>query len=485
MNRVEQLFSDIKYTLLQGEMSELPTALVFDSRKAEPGVLFCCMVGTQTDGHEYASNAFEQGCRLFVVQQQIELPADATIVLVENTNTALAKLACAFYEHPSKELTLVGVTGTNGKTTTATLLHDLFSQLGFYCGLLSTVVNKIGTQAIVATHTTPNPVALNALLREMVAAGSQYCFMEVSSHAIDQGRIEGLHFTAAGFTNITHDHLDYHHTFAEYLRVKKAFFDGLPPSAFALVNSDDRNGRVMLQNTRASRQTYALKTLADFKGKIMENSLSGLVLQINGQEVHTRLVGAFNASNLLLVYGLAVGLGQQPLEVLRAMSQLTHVAGRFEHLRSPKGITAIVDYAHTPDALENVLVTIGAFQQNNRVITVVGCGGDRDKAKRPQMAAIAAARSAQVVLTSDNPRTEDPQQIIADMEAGLDAAAASRTLAVLDRKQAIKTALLLAQPGDILLIAGKGHETYQEVNGVRTSFDDVAITKELFNQLDK
>jgi UDP-N-acetylmuramoyl-L-alanyl-D-glutamate--2,6-diaminopimelate ligase len=303
--------------------------------------------------------------------------------------------------------------------------------------------------------------------------------MEVSSHAIDQGRIGGLHFAAAGFTNITHDHLDYHHTFAEYLRVKKAFFDALPAQALALVNSDDRNGMVMLQNTRAKRQTYALKTPADFKGKIIENSLSGLVLQINGQEVHTRLVGAFNASNLLLVYGLAVGLGQEPLEVLRVLSQLTHVAGRFEHLRSPKGITAIVDYAHTPDALENVLATIAAFQQNNKVITVVGCGGDRDKAKRPQMAAIAAAR------TSDNPRTEDPQQIIADMEAGLDAAAASRTLAVLDRKQAIKTALLLAQPGDILLIAGKGHETYQEVNGVRSAFDDVAITKELFNQLDK
>jgi UDP-N-acetylmuramoyl-L-alanyl-D-glutamate--2,6-diaminopimelate ligase len=485
MSQFKQLFSDLPYTLLQGEMKDLPSALVFDSRQAELGVLFCCMVGTQTDGHQYALKAYEQGCRLFLVQQQIELPADATIILVANTNTALAQLACAFYGHPSKELILVGVTGTNGKTTTATLLHDLFSQLGFYCGLLSTVVNKIGTQAIAATHTTPNPVALNALLREMVAAGCQYCFMEVSSHAIDQGRIGGLHFAAAGFTNITHDHLDYHHTFAEYLRVKKAFFDGLPSSAFALVNADDKNGMVMLQNTRAKRQTYALKTPADYKGKIMENSLGGLILQINGQEVHTRLVGAFNASNLLLVYGLAVGLGQEPLEVLRVMSQLTHVAGRFEHLRSAKGITAIVDYAHTPDALENVLATIAAFQQNNKVITVVGCGGDRDKAKRPQMAAIAAARSQQVVLTSDNPRTEDPQQIIADMEAGLDAAAASRTLAVLDRKQAIKTALLLAQPGDIVLVAGKGHETYQEINGVRTSFDDVAITKELFNQLDK
>jgi len=485
MSQFKQLFSDLPFTLLQGDMLELPTALVFDSRKATQGVLFCCMVGTQTDGHQYAVQAYEQGCRMFLVQQNIELPSDATVVLVENTNTALAHLACAFYGHPSKELTLVGVTGTNGKTTTATLLHDLFSQLGFYCGLLSTVVPKNYRQDIVATHTTPDPVALNALLRDMVTAGCQYCFMEVSSHAIDQGRIGGLHFAVAGFTNITHDHLDYHHTFAEYLRVKKAFFDALPTQALALVNADDRNGMVMLQNTRAKRQTYALKTPADFKGKIIENSLSGLVLQINGKEVHSRLVGAFNASNLLLVYGLAVGLGQEPLEVLRVLSQLTHVSGRFEHLRSPKGITAIVDYAHTPDALENVLATIAAFQHNNKVITVVGCGGDRDKAKRPQMAAIAAARSQQVVLTSDNPRSEDPQQIIADMEAGLDAAAASRTLAVLDRKQAIKTALLLAQPGDILLIAGKGHETYQEVNGVRSAFDDVAITKELFNQLDK
>jgi UDP-N-acetylmuramoyl-L-alanyl-D-glutamate--2,6-diaminopimelate ligase len=485
MSQLTQLFQEIPYTLMQGELAALPTAIVFDSRKAQTGTLFCCMIGTQTNGHAYVQQAYDQGCRLFVAQQAISLPTDATIIQVANTNIALAQLACNFFGNPSKELTLVGVTGTNGKTTTATLLHDLFSQLGFYCGLLSTVVNKIGTQAIAATHTTPDPVALNALLREMVNQGCQYCFMEVSSHAIDQGRIGGLQFAAAGFTNITHDHLDYHHTFAEYLRVKKAFFDGLPSNAIALVNTDDKNGLVMLQNTSAKRQTYALKTPADFKGKIIENSLGGLVLQINGQEVHTRLVGAFNASNLLLVYGLAVGLGQEQLEVLRVLSQLTHVAGRFEHLSSPKGITAIVDYAHTPDALENVLATIAAFQKENKVITVVGCGGDRDKEKRPKMAAIAAARSQQVVLTSDNPRTEDPQQIIADMEAGLDAAAANRTLAVLDRKQAIKTALLMAQPGDIVLIAGKGHETYQEINGVRSDFDDVAITKELFNQLDK
>lgn len=485
MQQLETLLSGLKYQLVQGSVAGQIAAIVFDSRQAQAETLFCCIVGSQSDGHNFAQKAYEQGCRYFVVERQLDLWEDAAQILVQNSNFALAELACAFYGHPSKELQLVGVTGTNGKTTTATLLHDLFTQLGYHAGLLSTVVNKIGTRELTATHTTPNPVALNALLREMVTAGCQYCFMEVSSHAIDQGRIHGLQFAAAGFTNITHDHLDYHHTFAEYLRVKKAFFDGLGQSAFALVNTDDKNGMVMLQNTRAKKLSYALKTPADFKGKIIENSLGGLVLQINGQEVHTRLVGSFNASNLLLVYGLALGLGQESIEVLRILSQLSHVAGRFEHLRSPKGITAIVDYAHTPDALENVLNTIAAFQKNNKVITVVGCGGDRDKEKRPKMAAIAAARSQQVVLTSDNPRTEDPQQIIADMEAGLDAQGATKTLSVLDRKQAIKTALLMANPGDILLIAGKGHEKYQEINGVRTDFDDVAITQELFNQLDK
>lgn len=485
MQQFKQLLSTLPYQLLQGNLEQPIAEIVFDSRKAKDGVVFCCIVGSLTDGHEFTLQAYAQGCRVFVVERSIDLPPDATIVQVSQTSSALAELSCAFYGNPSKQLTLVGVTGTNGKTTTATLLHDLFSNLGFYCGLLSTVVNKIGSQAIIATHTTPDPVALNALLREMVDAGCQYCFMEVSSHAIHQGRIQGLHFTAAGFTNITHDHLDYHHTFAEYLRVKKFFFDGLGAQATALVNADDKNGLVMLQNTSAKKMTYALKTPADFKGKIIENSLGGLVLQFNGHEVHTRLVGAFNAANLLLVYGLAVQLGQEPQEVLRVISQLTNVSGRFEHFTSPNGLTAIVDYAHTPDALENILTTISAFQKNNKVITVVGCGGDRDKEKRPKMAAIAAARSQQVILTSDNPRSEDPQQIIADMEAGLDAAAVARTLAVVDRKQAIKTALLMAQPGDILLIAGKGHETYQEINGVRTAFDDLAITKELIHQLDK
>ena len=486
MQSLNQLLSAINGQHIQGELDQAIAAIEFDSRKAKAATVFVCIVGSQANGHLYVEQAYAQGCRVFITQEKVQLAADACVVEVKNTSTALAQLACAFYGNPSKELQLVGVTGTNGKTTTATLLHDLFTALGYKAGLLSTVVNKIEREAIVSTHTTPDPVSLNALLRQMVNAGCTHCFMEVSSHAIDQQRIGGLHFAAAGFTNITHDHLDYHHTFAEYLKVKKAFFDGLDQSAFALVNADDRNGMVMLQNTKAQKLTYALRTPADYKGKIIENSLSGLILQINGQEVHTRLVGAFNASNLLLVYGLAVGLGEAPMDVLRVISQLTHVAGRFEYVKSPKGITAIIDYAHTPDALENVLSTIAAFRKGaTRVITVVGCGGDRDKEKRPKMAAIAATKSNQLILTSDNPRTEDPQQILRDMEAGLDADAALTALSIVDRQQAIKMAIMLAQPGDIILVAGKGHETYQEINGVKTDFDDVAITQTLFNQLDK
>lgn len=486
MQSLNQLLLAINGQRLQGDFDQSIANIVFDSRKAKADTIFVCIVGSQANGHLYVEQAYAQGCRAFVTQEKVQLAADACVLEVKNTSLALAQLACAFYGNPSKELKLVGVTGTNGKTTTATLLHDLFTALGYKAGLLSTVVNKIEQQAIVSTHTTPDPVSLNALLRQMVSAGCTHCFMEVSSHAIDQQRIGGLYFTAAGFTNITHDHLDYHHTFAEYLKVKKAFFDGLDHSAFALVNADDRNGMVMLQNTKAQKLTYALRTPADYKGKIIENSLSGLVLQINGQEVHTRLVGAFNAANLLLVYGLAVGLGEAPMDVLRVISQLTHVAGRFEYVKSPKGITAIIDYAHTPDALENVLATIAAFRKGaTKVLTVVGCGGDRDKEKRPKMAAIAAAKSNQLILTSDNPRSEDPQQILRDMEAGLDADAALTTLSIVDRQQAIKMAIMLAQPGDIILVAGKGHETYQEINGVKTDFDDVAITQTLFNQLDK
>ena len=485
MQQIKGLFSDISFRLLQGSLDGEISALVFDSRNAGANTLFCCMVGTQNDGHQFIGQAYKNGCRLFVVEKSVQLNADATIIQVEDSNNALANLACAFFGHPSKQIKLIGITGTNGKTTSATLLYELFSKLGYTCGLLSTVVNKIGENEITATHTTPNPVALNRLLQEMVSSGCQYCFMEVSSHAIAQNRIGGLHFTAAGFTNITHDHLDYHKTFAEYLRVKKSFFDQLDQSSFALVNADDRNGTIMLQNTRAKGLTYAIKTPAEFKGKIIENGLGGLILQINGKEVHTRLVGEFNASNLLLVYGMAIGLNQEPLEVLRVISELKHVAGRFEHFVSQKGITAIVDYAHTPDALENVLKTISVFQKNRQIITVVGCGGDRDKEKRPLMAAIASSWSHQVILTSDNPRTEDPLLIISDMESGLNKEAKSKTISVPDRQDAIKTAILLAKPNDIILIAGKGHETYQEIHGKRTTFDDVLITQSLFNQLNR
>jgi len=405
--------------------------------------------------------------------------------LVQKTDVALAEVACAFYGNPSRELKLVGVTGTNGKTTTTTLLHDLFTGLGHKSGLISTVVNKIGTDAIPATHTTPDPIRLNALLRDMVDQHCTYCFMEVSSHAVHQHRIHGVQYVGAVFTNITHDHLDYHKTFAEYIRVKKQFFDDLGSQAFALINGDDRNGQVMLQNTKADKRSFALRTPADFKGKVLENEISGLTMTINQVELCSRLVGEFNAYNLLAVYGVGTLLGLDSMDVLRGMSNLASVEGRFQYIRSEGGITAIVDYAHTPDALENVLNTIAAIRkEGQKVISVVGCGGDRDREKRPVMAQIAARKSQQVILTSDNPRTEDPMQILKDMEAGLNDEV-QHALTIADRAQAIKTAIMLAQPGDILLIAGKGHEKYQEINGVKHDFDDFKLTEEYFNQLKK
>ena len=407
------------------------------------------------------------------------------MVLVQKTDVALAEVACAFYGNPSRELKLVGVTGTNGKTTTTTLLHDLFTGLGHKSGLISTVVNKIGTDAIPATHTTPDPIRLNALLRDMVDQHCTYCFMEVSSHAVHQHRIHGVQYVGAVFTNITHDHLDYHKTFAEYIRVKKQFFDDLGSQAFALINGDDRNGQVMLQNTKADKRSFALRTPADFKGKVLENEISGLTMTINQVELCSRLVGEFNAYNLLAVYGVGTLLGLDSMDVLRGMSNLASVEGRFQYIRSEGGITAIVDYAHTPDALENVLNTIAAIRkEGQKVISVVGCGGDRDREKRPVMAQIAARKSQQVILTSDNPRTEDPMQILKDMEAGLNDEV-QHALTIADRAQAIKTAIMLAQPGDILLIAGKGHEKYQEINGVKHDFDDFKLTEEYFNQLKK
>jgi UDP-N-acetylmuramoyl-L-alanyl-D-glutamate--2,6-diaminopimelate ligase len=405
---------------------------------------------------------------------------------VKDSSEALAKMASNFYDRPSAKLKLVGVTGTNGKTTTTTLLHKLYTKLGYHCGLLSTVVNRIGDREIPSTHTTPDPVSLNALLAEMVADGCSHCFMEVSSHAVHQKRIGGLDFTGAVFTNITHDHLDYHKTFAEYIRVKKSYFDGLNSNAFALTNADDKNGMVMLQNTAAQKHTYALKSPADFKVKVLENQFSGLVLSLNGIEVWTRLIGDFNAYNLLAVFAVSQLLGDDATEVMTVISQLESVEGRFEYLKSEGGITAIVDYAHTPDALENVLKTIANIRtKNETVITVVGCGGDRDRAKRPQMVEIACEMSDKVILTSDNPRSEDPMDILNEMEAGVPGLHFKKVLSIVDRAQAIKTAVSMAEKGDIILIAGKGHEKYQEIKGVKHDFDDLQITREMFHKLEK
>ena len=486
MSLLLYLLPAVNYTLVQGNLEQEINELVFDSRKASAESIFFAIVGSTNNGHNYIQSVYENGCRVFVVQETTSLPTDATIIKVVNTSEALGLMACAFYDYHSKDLKIVGITGTNGKTTTTTLLHKLFTELGFKCGLISTVVNKIGTTEIQSTHTTPDPINLNALLSKMVAEGCEYCFMEVSLHAVHQHRITGLEFVGAGFTNITHDHLDYHKTFAEYIRVKKAFFDGLGKEAFALVNSDDKNGMVMLQNTAAKKVTYALKTPADFKGKVIENELTGLIMTINNTEVYSRLVGDFNAYNLLVVFGVSQLLGMDEMEVLRIISNLESVEGRFQYVRSNAGITAIVDYAHTPDALENVLKTINGIRKGNqKVITLVGCGGDRDKTKRPKMAQIACDLSTQAILTSDNPRTENPQTILEEMEAGLNEEQQTKAITIQDRKQAIKTAISLANAGDILLIAGKGHEKYQEIMGIKHDFDDLKITEELFNQLKK
>jgi UDP-N-acetylmuramoyl-L-alanyl-D-glutamate--2,6-diaminopimelate ligase len=486
MKALNVLMENINFKLINGSLEQNATDLIFDSRKAVAESVFFAIVGFSNNGHQFVQQAYDQGCRIFVVQEKVELPEDATIILVSNTSEALGLMACNYYENPSKKLKLIGITGTNGKTTTTTLLFNLFMNLGYKAGLISTVVNKIGNEVIPSTHTTPNPVELNQLLDKMVNAGCEYCFMEVSSHAVHQHRIVGLYFKIAVFTNITHDHLDYHNTFAEYIRVKKAFFDGLNKDSFAITNADDKNGLVMLQNTNAKKRSFALKTPADFKGKVIENALSGLVMTINNTEVYSRLVGDFNAYNLLAVFGVASILGIEELEVLRVLSNLESVEGRFQYLRSTNGITAIVDYAHTPDALENVLKTVrGISKGSEQVITVVGCGGDRDKTKRPKMASIAAELSDKVILTSDNPRTENPATILEEMEAGLNENQQLKSLTIQDRKQGIKTAISLANSGDIILIAGKGHEKYQEIMGVRYDFDDLKITNELFNQLKK
>lgn len=458
-----------------------------DSRKVSDGSVFVAIRGAQADGHLFIDKALEQGAIAIVCETLPEtLHAGITYIQVKNTHESVAYMAHHFYGEPSKHLKLVGVTGTNGKTTIATVLYNLFTALGYTCGLISTVENKIGSTVVPATHTTPDAVSLNALLKQMLDAGCTHVFMECSSHAIHQHRITGLHFTGALFSNITHDHLDYHKTFDEYIRVKKSFFDNLSSDAFAISNLDDKRGMVMLQNTVAHKYYYSLKTMAEFKGRILENALTGLVMLVNEKEVHFRLIGEFNAYNLLAIYGAAVCLGENKDEVLRVLSMLNGAEGRFDYIISNQQIIGIVDYAHTPDALENVLATIKKLRKGHeQVITVVGCGGDRDKTKRPVMAKVASELSDRVILTSDNPRTEDPQAILNDMEAGLNIAGKRKTLSILDRKEAIKTAVSLANREDIILVAGKGHEKYQDIKGVKHPFDDKAVLREVFEMLGK
>lgn len=460
----------------------------FDSRSVAVGDVFIALKGTASDGHEFIEKAIAQGATVIIVEQlpdyQVE---DVVYIKVDNTHKALALMAANFYDNPSKNIKLIGVTGTNGKTTCTSLLYHLFKKCGFKTGLISTVNILIDGLEVATKHTTPDPLTINKHLSRMVAAGVDYCFMEVSSHGIAQERVGGLSFAGGIFTNLSHDHLDYHNTFAEYRDVKKRFFDELPSSSFALTNIDDKNGEYMLQNTKARKKGYALKTYTDYRAQILENQFGGLLLNINEQEIWSKMIGKFNAYNLLAIYGCAMELGLESTEVLTAISALDGVSGRFQYFTTKdQKITAIVDYAHTPDALKNVLETINAIRtKNETLITVVGCGGDRDNTKRPKMAQIAAALSDKVILTSDNPRTEDPQGILDQMEQGVEPVDFKKTLSVLNREQAIKTAAQLAQPNDIILIAGKGHETYQEIHGVRHHFDDREVIMNMLNQLNK
>jgi UDP-N-acetylmuramoyl-L-alanyl-D-glutamate--2,6-diaminopimelate ligase len=484
-----KLLSDIIYKVrleeITGSTHVAISSVAFDSRKVKKDSLFVATRGTAVDGHEFIRKAIENGAIAVVCEQ---MPADrdprVSFVKVSDSSLALGIIACNFFDNPSEKLKLVGVTGTNGKTTTVTLLFNLFKSLGYSVGLLSTVQNKINNTIIPSTHTTPDALSLNELLHAMSEQDCEYVFMEVSSHAVAQNRIAGVHFSGAIFTNLTHDHLDYHKTFAEYIKAKKRFFDLLPYSAFALVNRDDKNGMVMLQNTKAEKHTYGLRSVADFKCRIVENQLNGLLLNIENQEVWVKLIGTFNAYNVLAVYAAAVLLKQDKTNTLTALSNLNSVDGRFQYVKSPNGVIGIVDYAHTPDALKNVLETIKDIRTGNeQVITLVGCGGDRDSAKRPVMAAIACDYSNKVILTSDNPRSEDPEEILNQMQRGITPIDAKKTLRITDRKEAIRTACSLCNKGDIILIAGKGHEKYQEIKGTRYPFDDLEILKETIKTL--
>ncbi len=483
MKKLKELISGIDAISIEGDVLGCINGIHFDSRKIDTEFLFVAISGTQVDGHGFIQKAIDKGATGIVCEKLPEkLQSSVTYIQVENSSTTLGKLAACFYDNPSQQLKLIGVTGTNGKTTIASLLYQLFNELGYQTGLFSTIDIRVGKDQLPSTHTTPDAIALNSILRKMVDAGCDYCFMEVSSHSIDQGRICGLEFAGGVFTNLTHDHLDYHNTFRDYLNAKKRFFDELSPKAFALTNTDDKNGMVMLQNTKGQQYSYAQQRMADFKGNVLEAHFDGMLMNINGKDIWTHFVGNFNVSNLLAVYGTALLLGQKEDEVLPIISKLKPVAGRFETIQSPEGVFAVVDYAHTPDALKNVLTSINKLRtRNETLITVVGAGGDRDKTKRPEMAREATQQSDKVILTSDNPRSEEPEQIIADMTAGVEAHLKKKVLTITDRKEAIRAACMMAVSGDIIVVAGKGHETYQEVKGVRSHFDDREVIREMFN----
>lgn len=481
---LKELLEGVNVLNVEGNINVKVKGVASDSRRASDNFVFIALKGVQVDGHQYIENALKNGASVIVYDTDFEnafAGKDITLIKVDDSADAIGKIATKWYGNPSDKLKLVGVTGTNGKTTTATLLYKMFLRLGYRAGLLSTVANYINEEKFQATHTTPDPISLNTMLAKMVDAGCEYAFMEVSSHAIHQKRISGLKFVGGIFTNLTQDHLDYHKTMDEYLKAKKAFFDNLPQSAFALTNVDDKNGMVMLQNTKAAKHTYSVKTLADFKARILEKHFDGTSIEINNRELEVHFVGVFNVYNLLAVYGAAILLKQNVDDVLLVLSTLKPVSGRFETLKSPEGYTAIVDYAHTPDALTNVLEAIHeVLEGNGSVITVVGCGGNRDKTKRPIMAREAAKLSDQLILTSDNPRFEEPEAIVNDMADGLDAAQSKKSLIIVDRAQAIKTACRLAKSGDVILVAGKGHEDYQDVKGVKHHFDDKEVILKIF-----
>ncbi len=480
--KLQELLKNVKPLTITGNADADITGVNIDSRKIEQGHLFVAQKGTQVDGHKFIPKAIELGARAILCEELPEEKTEGvTYVQVESTEDAVGKVATVFYGEPSKKLQLVGVTGTNGKTTIATLLYNMFREMGHKCGLLSTVCNYIEDEAIPADHTTPDPIELNMLLARMVEAGCEYAFMECSSHAIAQKRIGGLKFAGGIFTNLTRDHLDYHKTFENYRNAKKAFFDGLPKTAFTVTNADDKNGMVMVQNTKATVKTYSVRQMADFRARVIEMHFAGMYLDIDGHEVGVQFIGKFNVSNLLAVYGAARMLGKQPEEILVALSTLHSVSGRLEPIQSPEGFTAIVDYAHTPDALENVLNAIHeVLDGKGRVITVCGAGGNRDKGKRPLMAQEAVRQSDQVIITSDNPRFEEPQDIINDMLAGLNEQQRKKVISIADRREAIKTACTLARKGDVILIAGKGHEDYQEIKGVKHHFDDREVVRDIF-----